>query len=496
MKPRQKLFLGSYRKILQAGFLLAILILLLLITGCSQSGAEAISETQVEIVEPTQLPESTSTSTIPPTLPPPTDTPEPTSLPAPTAEPTEGIKREQVSVSYEDKTIRGTMVGDGDIAVVLAPMFGESRGNWMHFAEYIAPLGFTVLAFDFPGPFGNSTGEFKFDKVQFDALAVIKYLRDLGYERIVCMGASIGADACFKAALIDPSLAGFVIISAPEETTEEEAAVLSMPKLLITGDEEDVKDPLETTYQLLPDPKQFEFINQKAHGTEMLNTGDELRDILVDFLESLRSSMNVDTAAQASNFEAPYEDRIIRGKMIGEGEIAVILAPMFHTTYTTWKSFPNDIASQGFTAVVFDYPGLVGNSSGEFNWSAIKYDTKAVIDYLFEQGYEKIVCIGASLGANGCFDAAQLEPNLAGLVIISDGLSAASEEGSAALLMPKLLVQGDEDEETTNTMQNIYQTLPMPKELVVLPYQAHGTELLKSSDDLRSLLLEFLNSLQ
>lgn len=159
MKPRPKIFLGSNRKNLQAGFLLVILILLMLITGCAQSESEAISETQVEIVEPTQLPESTSTSTIPPTLPPPTDTPEPTSLPAPTAELTEGIKHEQVSVSYEDKTIRGTIVGDGDIAVVLAPMFGESRGNWMHFAEYIAPLGFTALAFDFPGPFGSSSGE-------------------------------------------------------------------------------------------------------------------------------------------------------------------------------------------------------------------------------------------------------------------------------------------------------------------------------------------------
>jgi hypothetical protein len=57
------------------------------------------------------------------------------------------------------------MVGDGEIAVVLAPMFGEGRGRWLKFANYIAPLGFTAVAFDFPGPFGSSVGEFKFDQV-------------------------------------------------------------------------------------------------------------------------------------------------------------------------------------------------------------------------------------------------------------------------------------------------------------------------------------------
>jgi len=29
-------------------------------------------------------------------------------------------------------------------------------------------------------------------------------------------------------------------------------------------------------------------INQKSHGTEMLNTDDELRDVLVAFLESIQ----------------------------------------------------------------------------------------------------------------------------------------------------------------------------------------------------------------
>ncbi len=273
-----------------------MVLFLLLISSCAQPESEIANETQVEIVSTTQLPAPTSTSTSKPALPPPTDTPGPTELPAPTGTAVNSVKKEQISVPRDENLIRGTMVGDGEIAVVLAPMFGESRGRWLKFAEYIAPLGYTVVAFDFPGPYGSSSGEFKFDQVQFDALAVIHFLRESGFDNIVCMGASIGASACFEAARIDPGLAGMVLISAPIETTVEDTADLLMSKLLVTADEPDVKSSMEAAYKEMPDPKQFEFINQKAHGTEMLNTGDILRDILAEYLDGLRSDLNLDAA--------------------------------------------------------------------------------------------------------------------------------------------------------------------------------------------------------
>ncbi len=263
---------------------------LLLFSGCANSATEVISSTQptetATPLPPTDTPEPTETATPLP----PTNTPEPTATATTAYTPTPDIPKEWVEVAYEDRVIKGTLVGEGDIAVVLAPMFGQSLGSWAHFADLIAPLGFSALAFDFPGPFGSSSGEFKFDRVQFDVLAVINFLRERGYERIVCMGASIGADACFKAAQIDPSLAGLVVISSPVEANAEETAILLMPKLFVASDDDemDVEGPLKATYQLLPAPKQFEFINRKGHGTALLNTGDELRDILVDFLENLR----------------------------------------------------------------------------------------------------------------------------------------------------------------------------------------------------------------
>lgn len=262
-------------------------------SGCATQGSENVPETQVKVAVSTNQPTTTSTATQEPTSPPATDTPEPTEMPSPTPLPTEGNKREQVTISYEEKILRGTLVGNGGIAVVLAPMYGQSRGSWMHFADRLADTGFTALAFDFPGPFGTSAGEFKFDKVQYDVLAVVNYLRELGYEYIVCIGASIGATACFEAALIDPDLSGVAVVSSPVEASDEQLASLLLPKLLVFGtdDEMEVEGPLRDIFQKMEPPKQIESINKKGHGTELLNVGNELGDILMDFMESVRSGI-------------------------------------------------------------------------------------------------------------------------------------------------------------------------------------------------------------
>lgn len=262
-------------------------ILLILLSACGSASADTIPTTvptDTAVPPPaTSTPEPTQTE-----KPSPTDTPVPTPTASITPTPEPKIKSEQVQVTYEDKVIRGTLVGEGDIAVVLAPMFGEPRGSWIDFAKYIASLGYTALAFDFPGT-GTSSGNFSFDGTTFDALAVIGYLREQGFERIVCMGGSLGGGACFEAAKIDLNLAGLVILSSPFNTTAEEVSELVMPKLLVVGNEpSDVTGPMRETFKLLPDPKQFETIPQKAHGTQLLTAGDELRDLLVEFLENIQ----------------------------------------------------------------------------------------------------------------------------------------------------------------------------------------------------------------
>ena len=283
--------------------ILVILSAAVMLAACSQSAPESTQQVEQASVTQSQLPEATPTTIPTPTPQPATETPLPTAISTLPATELPKLRKDQVAVERDDNLLRGTLVGDGEIAVLLAPGAMEPRGNWMQFAEYIAPMGYTVLAFDFPGPFGTSTGEFKYDQVQFDALAIIEHLKGLGFEQIVCMGNSIGGGACYEAARIDPSLAGFAIISSPVETTVEDSAELTMPKLLVTGDEKDVKGVLEETYNLMPEPKQYVFINQMKHGTEMLNTDDQLRDTLVEFLEGIRNDLDLDEDAEVSGDE-------------------------------------------------------------------------------------------------------------------------------------------------------------------------------------------------
>jgi alpha/beta superfamily hydrolase len=281
--------------------LIPLIILVLLISACVSQGSTATTKNQPTETPAVQQPTDTPTSQLPtdtptsqppsetPTPLPPTDTPEPTATATIASTPTPDIPREQVEVPYEDRVIRGTLLGDGDIVVVLAPMWGLDRSSWMPFAKHVASLGYSALAFDFPGV-GTSTGSFSFSATIPDALAVIDFLRERGYERIVCIGASMGADGCFGAGLLRPEMAGLVIIAGPPTTTAEEAATLLMPKLYLVGNEPDVKDEMNESYKLLPMPKEFKTINAKAHGTDLLHTdaADEFNEILVDFLESVR----------------------------------------------------------------------------------------------------------------------------------------------------------------------------------------------------------------
>jgi sugar lactone lactonase YvrE/pimeloyl-ACP methyl ester carboxylesterase len=210
---------------------------------------------------------------------------------APTITPTPApvIHQEAIEVAYKDRVIRGTLVGEGDIAVVLAPMWGHTRADWMGFARELSAAGYTAVAFDFPGA-GASQGRASFSLLGPDTTAIVDLMLERGHEQVICMGASAGGDGCLGAAVARPNLAGFVVLSMEVEATEEEAASLLMPKLLVTGNEAGIIKSMNEFFPLLPEPKQYVKINTPRHGTLILGSdkGEELRSLLMTFLESIQ----------------------------------------------------------------------------------------------------------------------------------------------------------------------------------------------------------------
>jgi pimeloyl-ACP methyl ester carboxylesterase len=215
----------------------------------------------------------------------------PTPLPTPTPQP---VTVERIRFITEDGvTLSGTLFkGEMDLAVVLAHQGAgqPTQKSWQPFARVAAQRGITALTFDFRTDFSGPL-----DK---DVVAAIRVLRNRGYARIACIGASMGGTSCLKAGLTE-QLAGIGIVSSGWSTggnvrvERADLAALTMPKLFVTTENDrftGIAATVKSIYAAAPEPKQFQEYPGTAHGTEIFSTssGDDFRALLLNFLESLR----------------------------------------------------------------------------------------------------------------------------------------------------------------------------------------------------------------
>jgi pimeloyl-ACP methyl ester carboxylesterase len=206
---------------------------------------------------------------------------------------------ETVSLTTEDNVmLSATLFGQGQPAVILAHQGteGTDQKSWQPFAEVLAEKGYAALTLDFRGR-GQSQGYLQASQLIKDVNAAIQFLRGRGYQRIVCMGASMGGTACLRAAL-DHDLAGLVVIAspmssgAPTAVEPDELSRLTLPKLYVCAENDRyslVIPQMKQMFELSPEPKQIKFFPGTVHGTELFDTehGDEFRHLLLGFVERL-----------------------------------------------------------------------------------------------------------------------------------------------------------------------------------------------------------------
>ena len=295
--------------------LLPLMILTLaVLAGCTTPPSPAATPVPPTVTSPppTETPTPTATATpIPPTE---TSTPTATPLPptatatplptvTPTPVPTVEYSTETVSFTTEDDLkLFGTLfLSERDIAVVLTHMAGENdQQNWIPFAKQIANRGFTALTFDFrcygqSDCGGSESGDILLSR---DVGAAIGFLREHGFQRIVCMGASKGGRGCVNAAF-DEELVGLVIVSGtgsyhPDRQNLEDFVSPDMAKLFIVSEDDPTADrtfEMTRLYESAPEPKMFKIFPGTAHGTELFSSkyGQGFRETLLDFLEGIRS---------------------------------------------------------------------------------------------------------------------------------------------------------------------------------------------------------------
>jgi L-ascorbate metabolism protein UlaG (beta-lactamase superfamily)/dienelactone hydrolase len=223
-----------------------------------------------------------------------------TVLPPTTPAPSQMPPGQVVSFTAEDgvKLAGALYPANGDTGVVLAHMGIADQKSWQSFAGYIAGRGFTALTFDFRcyglsecGKMGQSESLFA-----LDIRAAIRFLRERGVKRIVCMGASMGGTACMNAAL-EEELAGMVVIASPAplymgKEYPKDLVNPEMTKLFIVTEKDRFAQVVPATYSLYdrsPGPKKLGIFPGTVHGTELFATqsGLEFRDLLTRFMEEL-----------------------------------------------------------------------------------------------------------------------------------------------------------------------------------------------------------------
>ena len=237
-----------------------------------------------------------------------TETPIPNEITVPTS--TQPTPMETVTFTTEDGVqLAGSLFGEGESAVILAHQGtpGTDQTSWYTFGELLGERGFAALTFDFRG-IGQSEGAINYSALDQDVAAALQFLRDRGYENIVCVGASMGGTACIRVALND-EFAGLATLGSTMlagggnglRVTQDDIALLALPKLFITAaaDSFNVVDHTTRMYELSSDPKELHLLPGKEHGTDLFNTdaSEELATILLDFLENLPVSPAISQSA-------------------------------------------------------------------------------------------------------------------------------------------------------------------------------------------------------
>jgi uncharacterized protein len=188
----------------------------------------------------------------------------------------------------------------------------------------------------------------------------------------------------------------------------------------------------------------------------------------------------------------------ITGELYGTGKTAVIFSVMGNCK-PGWREFAQLTAAQGYLALTYQWRGCKAGSVDEVLIRKFLDDTRAAITFVREQGAEKIILVGASLG--GCASAKlAVESQASGIIVLASPPSIPQwgfEIQSADLNtdIPKLFITAENDDTVpAEATRSLYELAAEPKEWQTYPGSAHGTDLFEgeSGAELQQRILEFI----
>ena len=203
-------------------------------------------------------------------------------------------------------------------------------------------------------------------------------------------------------------------------------------------------------------------------------------------------------ASDTVTFEAA-DGTMLTGELYGSGKTAVIFSVMGDCT-PGWREFAQLTAAQGLMALTYQWRGcrdfrLVDEDQ---NRSFVN-DARGAINFVREQGAEKVILVGASLGGLASAKLA-IESQAIGLVVVASppAISQWDFEIEPADLdtdIPKLFITAEHDPTVpASATRQLYDLAAAPKEWQVYPGSEHGTDLFgaESGEEMQRRILEFI----
>jgi pimeloyl-ACP methyl ester carboxylesterase len=200
------------------------------------------------------------------------------------------------------------------------------------------------------------------------------------------------------------------------------------------------------------------------------------------------------TAADGTRLKAAYAGT--KG-----AEKGVVLVHMLGRSSGDWDYLAERLSHRGLRVIAPDLRGhgasaKSGNELAEADYLAMKQDVVAAIAWLRKDGAKEISCVGASIGANLCLQAAAEDPNVGNLVLLSPGLKYKGVTSGEALdaygERPVLLVASEEDRYAAKSTQVLDQRAKGQHHFALLESAGHGTKMLNRDPSLEGTLTSWL----
>lgn len=190
----------------------------------------------------------------------------------------------------------------------------------------------------------------------------------------------------------------------------------------------------------------------------------------------------------------------------------VILLHMMPATKESWRGLAQKLNSAGFQCLAIDLRGHGESEAGPEGYKKFtdiqhqksRKDAESAVDFFLSKGLplEKIVLIGASIGANLSFEFQTQHPEVKATVLLSPGLNYKGIETESLAKKIKidqsvfLSAGGENDEYSSETVQKLFEILKSKnKEIKIFENAGHGTTILQAEPKLIEDIINWLKNI-